>query len=323
MLPNVAANLTHVAIVGPTAVGKSEVAVRLAAAVAQAGSARSFYEIIGCDSVQVYRRFDLGSAKPSQAQRQEVAHHLIDVIDWQQSFDAFQYAEQARAHMADIERRGGCAIVCGGTGLYLHALRFGLLNLPAVDQALRDSLQQRWQTDPSEVYAELTRLDPVAAASLRPQARTHVLRALEICLQTGQAISDLRARHRAQTVPLALRVMALGLPAEILRQRISQRTEQMMRAGLLAETTALLDAGVSPACRPMGAVGYRQCREHLLNGEPLAGLADRIAHSTWLYARRQRTWLRREPGIEHIDAQSAVAAVADIGHRLGCKQRQP
>jgi tRNA dimethylallyltransferase len=302
---NVAAKGLRLAIVGPTAVGKSAVALRLAQLCRQRLPGRP--QLIICDSVQVVCGFDIGSAKPSTAQRAELPHHLIDSTTWDRPFDAHTYAKQARALLDGFAAAGDIGLVCGGTGLYLRALRYGLLPLPPSDPALRAQLQQDFQAEPEQVRARLLACDPLAAAAPATKNPAHLLRALEICLQTGQQVSALRAQHAAQISPYRLPVVALTLPDATLRQRIAQRTEAMLKAGLLNEVETLLQQGVPMRCQPMRAVGYRACVEKLRGGcdKPLE---EAINQATWQYVRRQRTWLRREKNIIYVDATDVEQA---------------
>jgi tRNA dimethylallyltransferase len=290
-------------------VGKSAVALRLAQLCQKHLLGRP--QLIACDSVQVVRGFDIGSAKPSCAQQAELPHHLIDVTTWDRPFDAHSYATSARQLLEGFVATGEIGLVCGGTGLYLRALRYGLLPLPPSDPALRAQLQRDWQADPQQVRARLAACDPVAFAAPASQNPAHLLRSLEICLQTGQQVSALRAQHTAQASAYRLPVVALTLPDASLRERIAQRTEAMLKAGLLEEVQALLQQGVAPRCQPMRAVGYRACVEKLLDGCETP-LAESINRATWQYVRRQRTWLRREQNIIYIDATDVEQAAQQL-----------
>ena len=297
------------AIVGPTASGKSEVALTVAAS---AGA-----EILACDSVQVYRGFDIGCAKPTRAEQEQVRHHLVDVVDWSDAFDAQRYCTLALDAIADAALRGKRVILCGGTGLYLRALRYGLIDAPERDLTLRESLYAEEQTRPGVLYDRLQKLDPVSARSIEPKNLVHVVRALEIYTQTGELPSVLKARHGFTTERLPMRVVAIDWPREVLRERIRARTEAMLAAGLVDEVRGLIERGVPTTCRPMRAVGYREVCEWL-EGEAEGAaccattedLAQRIARATWEYARRQYTWLRKEKGVVWISAAEGIGAVS-------------
>lgn len=293
-----------VAIVGPTASGKSDVAMALAEAAPG--------EIVACDSVQIYRRFDIGSAKPTPEEQARVPHHLIDVANWDEDFDAQRYVTLARQAIDAIGGRGHLPIVCGGTGLYLRALRYGLVEVPKADQGLRDQLMAAEAAQPGALYARLQRVDPFGAQRMEPNNIVHIVRALEISLSTGEPASTVRIRHgfRAEAVPM--RIIALQWPAPLLKERVVSRVARMVEGGLLDEVERLLSAGVSPACRAMRSLGYKEASEVLRGLAPRAGLEQRIAKGTWTYARRQRTWLRRERDVAFCDIQSVDEAVAAV-----------
>jgi tRNA dimethylallyltransferase len=268
-------------------------------------------EIISCDSVQVYRGFEIGCAKPSAQERARVPHHVIDVADWHEPFDAQIYRTLALAALDDVGARNRQPIICGGTGLYLRVLRWGLVEAPAADADLRARLLAREQKEPGVLYRELCRIDPDTAQRTEPHNLVRVVRALEIQAKTGEPASRLRSRHGFCQEAVPMRVYALCWPTEVLRRRIAERSAKMISAGLLDEVRALLDEGVSPDARPMRAVGYREAVEVVRGKMGAAGLAERISSSTWAYARRQRTWLRRERDIQMLEVRD-LAKVVDI-----------
>ncbi len=281
------------AIVGPTGAGKSDVAMALAE--------RLGGEIISCDSVQVYRHFDIGSAKPSLAERNRVAHHLVDVARWDEPYDAAQFCLQAETAIAEIHSRGRLSILCGGTGLYMRTLRYGLMAAPPADLQLRAQLQHDERSLPGSLHVRLAACDPASAERIHPSNLPHVMRALELCLQTQQPASQLRRDHgfKAERVPMM--VICLDRETEILRARIARRTQAMLEAGWVAEVQHLLAQGVSPDCRPMRSVGYREIVAHLQGDASYVDVAAKITASTWQYARRQRTWWRRERDVHKCD----------------------
>lgn len=293
--------LPLVAIVGPTASGKSAAAMALAASLSG--------EIVSCDSVQVYRYFNVGTAKPTADDRRCVPHHLIDVADPNESFDAQRYIDLARAAIADIRARGKIPILCGGTGLYLRALRYGLAQAPAVDPDLRRALMAEENTKPGALYARLLELDPVSAARLERNNHAHVLRTLEICLQAGEPASVLRARHGFRVPIVPMHVIALSWPDAALQARIAARTQYMLQAGLLDEVCTLLRRGVDERCRAMRAVGYREALLVQKNQALETDLYAAIVKSTWQYVRRQRTWLRRENAVTFMQVETLPAAI--------------
>lgn len=287
-------------LVGPTAVGKTGAAVALC----QAFGA----EIVNADSVQVYRGLDIGSAKPTLAERAQAPHHLVDVADPDQEMTAAHFAELADQAIAQIRAQGKPVLVAGGTGLYVRALLFGLAPTPAVDPGLRADLARQWQAQgPQALHARLAALDPASAQRLPAGDRQRVLRALEVCLQTGQPYSQHLARHGFSQERHAHRVVGLTRPRPELNQRIEERCRQMWEQGLIEETRALLAAGLSPQAKSLQTLGYRQALA-VLEGrqEPQAALAEMI-QKTKAYAKRQMTWFRAMQGINWLPAGQGQA----------------
>ena len=289
-----------IAVAGPTASGKSALALRVA-------RARNG-EIVSCDSLQVYRGLDIGSAKPSAAERAAVPHHLLDVVDPDHEFSAADYARLAREAVAGIHARGRAAIVAGGTGLYLRALLHGLFEGPARDLPLRRRLEAiAARHGDARLHRILARADPESAARIEPRDRVRVVRALEVYRATGRPIG---AHHRAGAEPLAgfeARVLVLDPGRERLRATVEARTDAMLRAGLIDETRALLAR--YPGARPLDAIGYRQAAA-VVRGETDVAEARRvIVVETMRYAKRQRTWFRHQERATWLaDADEAFAA---------------
>ena len=305
-----------IAVVGPTASGKSEVALALAHQLDG--------EIVCCDSVQVYRGFDIGSAKPTAAERQSVAHHCLDVADWFEDFNAQQYAELALSQIRATRERGRTPIVCGGTGLYLRALRFGLAPLPPSHAATRAELAAAEDARPGALHAMLAEVDPDSARRIHPNNRHHLIRAVEIFRLTGQPPSRVRRAHNFEAARVNMRVFALHWPPARLKERIRARSERLLEQGLREEVERLLASGVAPGCRPMRSVGYREACAVALGEAPASGLCERIARSTTAYARRQRTWFRKEAQLEWLDCgaqrDAAAAILAQLqGPSAGCR----
>ena len=293
-------------LMGPTASGKTALALAIAA--------RYPVEIISVDSAQVYRDMDVGTAKPSAAERAAVPHHLIDVINPDQSYSAAQFRADATRLMREITARGRTPLLAGGTMLYFKALREGLSNLPQADAALRAAIEaEAREKGWSAMHAELARSDATTAARLNPGDAQRIQRALEVYRITGKPLSELQgARVLGQAqyrfVPMAL------VPAEraALHRRIELRFEAMLAAGLVEELAALrrkfaLDQGL-PAMR---CVGYRQAWEHLEGAYDRATLRDRGIYATRQLAKRQLTWLRamEEPKVFDCFAPDAGAQV--------------
>lgn len=276
-------------IVGPTASGKSALALRLAE---QHGG-----EILSADSMQIYRGFDIGTGKPSPLERARVMHHLLDVADPLETWDAARWATAAAELVADIRARGKLPIVCGGSFLWVRALIYGLVEAPRGDEALRlrhralAELQGR-----AALHAELLRVDPVSAARLAPNDFVRVSRALEVFELTGVPLSQAQAAHGFREQRLPARLLGVARERSEQDRLIAERVGAMLRAGWVAEVEALLARGFG-AARAMGSVGYRQVREALQNGAAAdeAALASAIVRATRVFARRQRTWLRDQP----------------------------
>lgn len=285
-----------IAIVGPTAAGKTALAVRIAE--------RLGGEIVSCDSLQVYRELDIGSAKPSAEERARAPHHLLDVAQPDEHFSAARYVTLADRAIAAIQDRGRPALVAGGTGLYLRALRFGLFEGPAADEALRARLYAEESLAPGSLHRRLLGVDPPSAARISPTDLVRIVRALEIFELTGTPLSRHHASHRRE-LRHAMRVWVLDPPGEVLRPRIAVRVEQMLASGLVEETRRLLDR-YGPNLKALGAVGYREVRAHL-NGElGSSELAAAIVSSTRKYAKRQRTWFRSEPGVKRCQGVEEI-----------------
>jgi len=290
-------------LVGPTAVGKTALAVKICQ--------RFSAEVINADSVQIYRGLDIGSAKPTPAERAAAPHHLIDVADPSEPFDA-EMAEQA---ISDIRARGKRVLVAGGTGLYIRALLFGLAPLPPADDGLRTRLRQEWDDlGPQAMHARLKELDPASAQRLHPNDRQRVLRALEVCLQTGESFSRHQRKHGFASPLHPHFVVGLTRPKTELAGRITRRCQAMWAQGLLAEVRALLQEGLSPQAKALGSLGYAQALRHLQGElEREEALADMIAR-TKAYAKRQLTWFRGMEGINWHSPQDHEA-IFDLAAR--------
>jgi tRNA dimethylallyltransferase len=279
-----------VVLAGPTATGKTAAAIELAQ--------RLGGEIVGADSVQIYREFDIGSAKPSQAERRAVPHHLIDALDPDEFIDAMVYARRADEVIAAIQARGALPLIVGGTGLWLRALLRGLVDLPDPDFELRARLERQADAMGRDaLYAWLEQVDPRAASQIHPNDRVRIIRALEVYEQTGVPLGEHQARHALGAPRYDALFIMVDVPKEQHEPRIQQRTRQMLESGWADEARTLLGRW-GPDVRPFGSVGYRQLREHLLEDVPLEETERRIVKATRVYARRQRTWFRGEPGVD-------------------------
>lgn len=291
-------------VAGPTATGKTAAAVEVAL--------RLGGELVGADSVQVYRGFDIGSAKPTPEELRGVRHHLLDVLDPDQPIDAGGYADMADETIADIASRGALPIVVGGTGLWLRALVRGLVDVPAVDPTIRGRLEAEADAvGAPALHARLASVDPIAADKIHPNDRVRIVRALEVFAQTGRPLGELRAEHALGAPRYPTLFVVLDLPADELAVRIAQRTRQMIEAGWADEVRALVERW-GEGVRPLGSVGYREMLEHLREAVPLDETERRIAKSTRIYARRQRTWFRSEPGIAWRTTAAELASAPGI-----------
>jgi tRNA dimethylallyltransferase len=276
-------------VVGPTASGKSELALRLAE---ERGG-----EIIGADSVQVYRRFDIGSSKPTPAERARIPHHLVDCVDPLDPLDAGAWAARATAAIDDVLARGRTPIVCGGTFLWVKALVYGLATGPGRDEALRERhrafVEARGRP---ALHAELARVDAASAARLAPNDFVRVSRALEVFELTGVPLSRYQAEHGFSAPRYRAELVGVRRAPAELDERIARRAREMLATGFVEEVRALLADGLGHA-RAMGSVGYKQVAQALGAGTPLdlVALADEIRRATRVFARRQRTWLRDQP----------------------------
>ncbi|MFN3408060.1 MAG: tRNA (adenosine(37)-N6)-dimethylallyltransferase MiaA [Limisphaerales bacterium] len=270
-------------IAGPTACGKSELALELAI--------RLGGEIISVDSMQVYRGLDLGTAKPTAAERARVPHHLIDVAEVTEPFDAVRFVTLARAAESAIQARGRLPIYCGGTGLYFQALLGGLGDAPPADPVLRGELER---TPLERLLAELATRDPATHARIDRQNPRRVIRALEVIRLTGRPFSAQRADWTGDTLgEAANRFFILQRAKPDLDARINARVDAMFAGGLVQETRALLERGLGSNPTALQAIGYRQVVEHLRGERPLAATIELVKTRTRQFAKRQMTWFRR------------------------------
>lgn len=277
-------------IAGPTAVGKSAVALHLAELIGG--------EIISVDSMQVYRGLDLGTAKPSPAEQARVRHHLVDVAELTETFDAACFLRLATAAVQTIQARGRTPIFCGGTGLYFSVWLNGLGEAPPTDPAMRTLLES---TPLPELLAELEQRDPEAFARIDRENPRRVVRAVEVIRLTGRPFSTQRAAWPATPNPkLPTPIWCLSREPADLRGRIDARVDAMFAAGLLDETRALLERGLEHNRTAMQALGYRQAVEHLRGERGLAETIALVKTKTWQFARRQGTWFRRQLTVEAV-----------------------
>ena len=282
-----------VAILGPTASGKSDLALDVAEHVSG--------EVLNFDSVQLYRRFDIGTAKVPVAERRGIPHHLLDVAEPDQFVTAGDYARRARDVLAEIQARGRLAVLVGGTGFYLRALIEGLFQGPERDERLRERLASRaLEKPPGYLHRLLTRLDRAAAAKIHANDTPKLTRAIEVCLIERAPMSELWQQRRDRLEGYDVIRVGLDPPREDLYGRIERRAQRMFNAGLVDEVRSLLDRGVPRNARPFGSLGYAQALDFIDGRSTLDDAIESTAKHTRRYAKRQRTWFRREPDVRWL-----------------------
>ncbi len=292
-------------VTGATASGKSDVGVELAQ--------RLNGEIISLDSMAIYCGMDIGTAKPTSAQRQRVPHHLIDIADPNETFSVSRYRELALQTIDEIRQRGRTPIFVGGTALYLKALLRGIFEGPPADWDFRHEVMaevQRVGLEP--LYKRLQQVDPLAAHKLHPQDERRIIRALEVYKQTGVPISHWQQEFDLGTPAERCRVFSIRFPRPILHDRIASRVQEMFRRGLVAEVQQLLERWAELSHTAMQAVGYREVVEHLRNDRDLATTMEQVLIRTRRFARHQETWFRglsecRMIDIATIDSPQSIA----------------
>jgi tRNA dimethylallyltransferase len=275
--------------VGPTAVGKTAVALQLAEALGA--------DIVNADSMQLYRELDIGTAKPTPAERARVRHHLVDVADPDEPYDAARYAREGRTVIAALHQQAIPPLVVGGTGLYIKALLAGLFEQEDAVQEVRPRLARELADQGlPPLWARLESLDPATARRLAPGDTYRILRALEVVEATGRPISDLHAAHGFQDCPYETLKLGLTLPREELYRRIEARVDLMLAQGWLEEVLQLLQR-YPPEIKPLQALGYRHLVAVLAGTLSLAAAAEETKKETRRYAKRQLTWFRADPEV--------------------------
>jgi len=291
-----------VALVGPTGVGKTDVGMALAAAYGA--------EIVNADSRQVYRQLDIGSAKPTPAQRARVPHHLVDVVEPDGRFDCARFRELAVAAIDDIVARGKRVLVVGGTGLYVKALLHGLFAGPSRDAALRADLARAEAAAPGSLHRRLTAVDPHAAVRLHPHDHVRLIRALEVHILTGRPISAWQAEHRFAGSAFESLTLGLTLPRAELYARIDARCQAMVDAGLVNEVRALHAAGLDPDLPALCSPGYKEVGEYVRGLCDLPTAVARMAQATRRLAKRQLTWFGADRSVTWCAPDPAVVTPA-------------
>lgn len=288
-------------IAGPTAVGKSEIALTLAGRVGG--------EIISVDSMQVYRGLDIGTAKPSAVEQNQIPHHLIDVVDLTTPFDAARFVALAKPAALEIQSRHRTPVFCGGTGLYFKAYLDGLGDSPPANATLRAEIEA---TPPEELLRELEQRDPATFTKIDTRNLRRVVRAVEVIRLTGKKFSEQRAEWNSVPSSKAT-LFGLAREAADLRERINRRVDEMFARGLVKETRELLKCGLEQNRTAMQAIGYRQVVEHLRGERSLEETLELVKIKTRQFAKRQMTWFRRQLNVEWIrlDARTTAASAVE------------
>ncbi len=286
-----------ICIAGPTASGKTALAVALAKELNG--------EVISCDSMQVYRRMDIGTAKPTLEEREGIPHHMLDVAEPEEDFSVSRYCELATPIVDDILARGKAAIIAGGTGLYMDSLIRGNTFAPFPSTGMREKLEAQADREGMEaMLALLQSIDPDSAARLHPKDRKRVLRALEVYYETGETITS--HNRKTQALPSRYEPLWLGLdfePRQRLYDRIDRRVDIMLEQGLVPEIQALLDAGIPTSCTAMQAIGYKEFVAALDGTISIEEAAAQVQQASRHYAKRQLTWFRRNGKIRWLTNQ--------------------
>lgn len=287
-----------VVIVGPTAVGKSRVAVEVAKAFET--------EVLTADSRQVYRGMDVGTDKPALQERQAVPHRLIDLVDPDEPFNAGLYRRQAVDEIERLYRDCRLPLVVGGTGLYVRTLLKGLCDAPPADPIVRAALRQEAKDHGHDrLYARLVAVDPVAAARLHPRDESKVIRALEVYQLSSRRMSEFQEKHGFAERPFSALVVGLNRHRDALYRRIEERIDWQLAHGLIEETQQLLAQGCQRDSAAMKGLGYRQVAEHLAGEYDAAEMVRRFKRDTRHFSKRQMTWFRKEPGIQWLTIEES------------------
>lgn len=283
-----------IVICGPTGVGKTASVLELA---------QSFKgEIVGADSMQIYRHMDIGTAKPTLAERARIPHHMIDIVDPDEPFDAQRFARMAQDVIFNMHANGITGFVAGGTGLYIKALTRGLFESKAADLHIRNRLKRDATAHGSPfLHDRLSQCDPVAARKIHPNDAFRIIRALEVYESTGKPISELHHRHHFKEGPFEVLKIGLNLPRETLYDQINRRVDAMINLGLLPEVKGLLARGYTAELKPMQAIGYRHMVDYIQGVHSWQEALRTLKRDTRRYAKRQLTWFNADPEIVWTD----------------------
>ncbi len=287
-----------VVIVGPTAVGKSRVAVEVAKVFET--------EVLTADSRQVYRGMDVGTDKPPLEERQGIPHRLIDLVDPDESFNAGLYRRQAIDEIERLYRDHRLPLVVGGTGLYIRTLLKGLCDAPPADPIVRAALKREAEDQGHDrLYARLVDVDPVTASRLHPRDESKVIRALEVYQLSGRRMSEFQQEHGFSERPFSALTIGLNRDRDVLYRRIEERIDWQLAHGLTEETKRLLDQGYQRESAAMKGLGYRQMAEHLAGEYDAAEMVRRFKRDTRRFSKRQMTWFRKEPGLQWLTIEES------------------
>ena len=289
--------LPLVIICAPTAAGKTELAIKLAT--------KFGGEIISADSLQVYRYMDIGTAKPSQEQRKIVKHHMIDIVDPDEEFNAAIYTRQARLVIDNLNHQKKPVFIVGGTGLYIRALLRGIIDTPAVDDKIRNHYRELRDLHGKEyLFKLLQQRDAKASLKINPNDSVRTIRALEVLEQSGESIVEMQKRHSFADCPYVTYKIGLQFGRKELKDRIAGRTEKMVAAGLIDEVKSLLDRGYSEKLKPLQSLGYKHVIEFLGGKYDWERALHLIIQDTWHYAKRQMTWFAADKEINWYNPDS-------------------
>jgi len=299
--PSEAALPRLIVVLGPTASGKSALAIKLA----QAFNG----EVLVCDSTQVYRRFDIGTGKVPFAEQQAIPHHLMDIADPDAVFTAGEYRRRALAALDDLRVRGKTPVITAGTGLYLRALLEGLAESPERSEDLRERMRAIVaKRGPKRLHEILTRLDRESAARIEPADTQKIIRAIELRLLAGKTVGEIHAAGRDPLQGYAIVKIGLAPPRPALYARIHERIDEMIAAGWIDEVRHLIDSGVPESAKAFQFIGYSQWREYLRGNLSREDALEQIRKATRHFAKRQQTWFRREANVHWLEAFGGDAA---------------
>lgn len=298
-----------IVICGPTGVGKTSVAIEAAE--------RFGGRIIGADSVQIYRHMDIGTAKPTPAERRRIPHYMIDIVDPDQPFDAADYADTAYGYAGQLIREGVIPFVVGGTGLYIKALVHGIFQQPASNPSIRRELREsadRFGVPP--LFERLQAVDPEAAKKIHPNDAYRIIRALEVYRVTGRGISEIHRNHGFADRRFTALKIGLQLERKLLYDRIDRRVDSMIGEGLAREVQGLLEKGFGEELKSMQSLGYRHMTDYIRNRASFEEAVVSLKRDTRRYAKRQLTWFRADPEIEWFDPGQVGEMIARIDRFL-------